>query len=593
MSETPSIGGRIGSRVASIVSQGMVVTKQQMANHNVSLVMQMQDTFFRLVGSEIRRTIGEPMARIADHPKAPEWVRNTFGFLAKEHGQWQTFLASQVGGQALSVGLGSVLTNELSPVIQEIIAKNPNGLLDNGTLSQLVARRIASHSYAANAAARQGLDGRDFDLMVDAQQRDADIGSLMESFRRGNITGSRLIEGLKDAGIKDSAISMMVQLANTPLSAQDAANMVVRGIITQEQGRKVAEQSGIADFDFDRMVEAVGNPLSVQDLLFLYRRKKIDKARLEKGIRQGDTKNEWIDAAEMLGTVPMSTADAIAAAVQSQLPIPEAQKIAEENGLDPAHFQPLLNTAGDPLSRTEMIELWNRGEVSQAEVEQALREGRLKNKYIPAVLKLRRYVLPPDTIRMMYERGVIDKATALKGFAERGLNAEDSAAYLGLAKNVKTEKTRDLTESMIRTLYVDQAIGKDAAHKSLMNLGYDTDEADQLLAISDLERERQVQNQAISRVRARYVAHRIDETTAATALDKLEVPSGQRYQLIDTWTIERDLNTPSLTLAQMTSAVKKGIMQPADMAQRLSNLGYESADVTILMQLAGITPQGA
>lgn len=593
MTDQPTLGGKVGGRIASLVSAATVATKVKTAPHIVATVMKAQDEFFRLVGSEIRNTIGEPLARVADHEDAPAWAKRTFDFLARSHGQWQSFLAQTVAGQALGVGLGDLFTNELTPVIGSIIKTNPNLFLSPDVMAALVAQHKMPPAEARDEAARQGINSQRWSRLLDAASTDPDLGTLLMAHRRGLLTDAQLLDGIRASGLDSKWQSAVFSLTHVPLTADQAADMVQRGILTHDQGKEIAAAEGVNGADFSRMVQASGQALSLQDLLFLYRRKQITRERLEQGIRQGNTRNEWIPEAEMLGVLPMSTSAAIEAAVQNHISEAEARKIASENGLDPAHFQPLLESAGAPLSRTEMTELWNRGEVTQAQVEQALRESRVKDKYIPEVLKLRRYLIPPDTVRMMYERGVVDKAKALSMFADRGIEASDAELYLTMSSNEKMAPNRDLTMSIIRQLYEDRAITHAVAVKSLQDMGYDETEAAQILSISDLQRNQRLLNSAISRVHARYVAHRIDEVSAVTALDQLQVPSDQRDAYIDTWNVERDLNVPTLTVAQAGGAVKKGLITPQDMYDRLIKMGYDNNDATILvLSYIGNQPQG-
>jgi hypothetical protein len=592
VSDQPTLGGKIGGRVASLTSAAVVRTRQQLAPHTVNVVMQAQDAFFRLVGSEIRKTLGEPLGRLADTKAAPGWVRDTFGFLARSHGQWQAFLAQSVAGQALGVGLGQLLTNELTPAIAELILDNPNSLLSPDTVAALAARGKMPVADADIEARKQGVDAGRFRLLMGGAQHDLAAGDALDAVRRGLMDASNLRRALRDGGFSDAAIGILERFVNVPLQATDAANMVQRGILTHAQGESVALETGVTPEDFGRLVNLTGNPLSVQDLLFLFRRGKINRARLEEGIRQGDTKNEWIPENEMLGTAPMSTSDAIAAAVQNHLSIAAAKQIAVENGLEPDHFQPLLDTAGSPLSPTEMLDLWNRGEATQSDVEQALREGRLKDKYIPFLLKLREYILPPDTIRLMYEKGVIDGPTAATKLRARGLSSDDVQLYLSFAQTAKMATSRDLTESIVRQLYADQAISHSVALTNLKHLGYDATEAEQILSISDLQRNQRMLDSAISRVHARFIAHRIAENDAITALDALHVPPAQRDAFIDTWNVERDLNVPTLTVSQIGQALKKQFITPADAFDRLTRMGYDDTDATLILGLYGVPIEG-
>jgi hypothetical protein len=589
VSQTPSIGGKIGEKVAGLVSRSTVTTRAAMAPHTHDLAMQIQHSFFSLVSGEQRATTGGLFAQLADHESSPQWVKDTFGFLARGNGQWQAFLGQSVAGSAIGVGLGALLTNELAPPIQALIAQNPNSVIGAADAAALVARGKLPRSDMDAEARRQGISSTRFGWLIDANVHEADPGAVLAALNRGLVDQATAARDLKDAGYSDHAINVILETRRVPLSAADAADMVQRGIIGEAEGRRIAAWGGMQSGDFDLLAQASGQALALQDLLFLYRRGKIDKSRLEHGIRQGNTRNEWIPEAEMLGVIPMSTADAIAAAVQNQLPVTQARQIALENGLEPAHFDPLLNTAGDPLSRSEMVQLWNLGEVAQSDVEQALREGRLKNKYIPDVLKLRRYIWPPDTVRSLYARGVIDQARALRGLADYGMNTEDSAAYLAAAQSDKMAPVKDLTEKMLSQLYADEAITRDEASSNLAKLGYDDTEIAWLLSVPDLQRQQKIMNQGISRVHAKFIAYRIDETSAVTAMDNLHVPPTQRDSYIDAWRIERELSTPRLTVAQLGSALKKGYVTADEMYSRLVEYGYTPDDAVIVVSLYGGT----
>lgn len=100
--------------------------------------------------------------------------------------------------------------------------------------------------------------------------------------------------------------------------------------------------------------------------------------------------------------------------VQSQFDPANAERAALNSGLSSDYFQFLVRLAGDPPGLGEVLELWRRQFMTEAEVDQALKESRLKNKYNEQVKKLR-YVLPPiaDVIRMAV-REAWDDATASK-----------------------------------------------------------------------------------------------------------------------------------------------------------------------------------
>jgi DNA-binding Lrp family transcriptional regulator len=89
------------------------------------------------------------------------------------------------------------------------------------------------------------------------------------------------------------------------------------------------------------------------------------------------------------------------AAVQGALTKDAAKALAALSGTDDATFETYYKVAGDPIAGEEALTLWNRGELSEADVDTALRQSRLKPEWVDR-FKALRFQLPPisDTIRM-------------------------------------------------------------------------------------------------------------------------------------------------------------------------------------------------
>src|SRR4029077_10924982 len=99
-----------------------------------------------------------------------------------------------------------------------------------------------------------------------------------------------------------------------------------------------------------------------------------------------------------------------------------ARDKAHQNGLEPADFAPMLATAGEPLSRTEMEQLYNRGLVSKGEVDQALKESRLKPKYTDLAFDLHVRLPEPRQVITALNNGTITKEAAAKILAQYGFS---------------------------------------------------------------------------------------------------------------------------------------------------------------------------
>lgn len=588
----PPFGGKLGGRIAGLVSESTVHTRAKTAKITHDVALQIQHSFFKLVSGEIRDTVGPLFAQVADDPDAPEWVRRTFGFLARGEGQWQAFLAQAVGGQAISAGLGGLINNALAPVVHKIIAKFPNSLIDVGTLAGLVARQKVRWAEGAGEAAAQGINRFRFRDLVEGNLRSLDVGSIITAFNRRLIDRAGATRMLRDNGLNQSSILAALDLRRIPLTPEQAAELENFGVIDRGEGRRIAALSGMRDIDYDKLALGGGQPPATGDLLAAFRRGIINASRLAKGIEQGPVRKEWADVIRDLRFSPPSTEIALSAATQNLLDPGAARRIVAENGTDPKHFAWMLETFGRPLSPEQAGELLNRGILSKAEVRQMFLESNVKNKYVDLVFHLAERLPPMElTVRMVRE-GAMTRAEAIRNLRQLGFAQRFAVALVDLGTKEKTTATRDLSITTIRELYEGQIIGKADALEALKAHGYDKEEATWLLTIGDVRRERARITAAIGRVRAQFTRGKVTDLQAQTALDRLGVASRARDDLIETWEIERDIAAPQLSVSQIQQALRRGLLEVGDAAQRIAAFGYDEQETTILVSLAVPAPRG-
>lgn len=369
-------------------------------------------------------------------------------------------------------------------------------------------------------------------------------------------------------------------------SIEQLAGMVVEGVIADDEGQHWAQDWGLTPSWFDRVVRLTGNPPGPQELLLAWRRGFIDEARLEHGIRQSAIKNEWIDVVKSLRYQPPGAAAAINGAVQGFLTDAQARRKAEEAGLDPDDFPWMLEVAGNPPGNETMLELLNRGDMSEAQVRAGLRESNLKNKYIDALLKSRRRLMQQEQIRMSINHGTMTDDDALHRFQQLGFDAADSASFVALAHSMKTQQNKDLARAQVVTGYEERFFDRAKATAMLMGLGYDTVEAAFLLDLADHDREVKFTNAAIGRFHNLYVRRRLQRMPTSNALDRLGVPPDQRDDLLKLWDLERDADTPDLSVAQWQGLLRRGIVDPPRFATEMTNRGYTDEEAQFLMPLA-------
>ena len=407
--------------------------------------------------------------------------------------------------------------------------------------------------------------------------------------------------------------------ASAPIPPADLADWVVRNIEDKDTAAGAAKGSGVKPSDFERMVQGAGEPPGLQQIMEWYRRGIIEWGSGKPGdagvltaIRTGRIYDYWADAIRGGTLEPPSPADAVDAVLRNQisqdegialaffgglgvreLAVPEGRDIADTERA----FRVLVDTAGNPPSLTELLELARRkiipwgnldpatksagpGEISFA---QGIFEGNTKDKWLPYYAKLGVYLPPPRTIVTLLRNGVITTEQAQTLFEESGLQPDLAQAYVNSAHSEKVAAHKNLALAEIETLYYEHTIDEATAAELIGKLGYDAQEITFILATVDMRRALAALNGAVNRVQSYYVAHKVDQTTARSMLARLGVPDAQVTAMLESWTVARESNVRLLSEAQIVDAWEYKVMDQATAMSELEGIGYTPFDAWVLL----------
>lgn len=393
---------------------------------------------------------------------------------------------------------------------------------------------------AAGAAVAQDVKNA---VMAYAKNVPADIGALVQGAATHKIPPQVAAQRATVWGYDQTEFDMMVSAAKQMISSSDAMELFKRGKMAWSDVEGYAQLEGIDPVHFHKMRE------------LLWRKPDVGiatEARV-RGFIDAGTHMDWL----------------------------------AEHGIDPTTADIVYRTAGQPPGIQELIHLWNRGEITQETVEQALLESHYNNKYIPAILQFRRYLPPPRSIVPMMRSGAITVERGRHLLQEHGLSAEDAEAFVQEATMSKTANAKHATAQLILSMYTDLEMDRATAERLLRNLHHDEESMVLELGHAEALRGKKLRDAAVSRIRAEYDKRHLDRATASAQLDRAAVPSQARDQMLATWDVERDVGAPQLTVAQLTQGFKKGGLDAGQLRARLEGLGYNADDVAVLMAIAG------
>ncbi|MGH9436816.1 MAG: hypothetical protein ACRD22_02735 [Terriglobia bacterium] len=582
--ENPHTGSRLGPRLAMLISRAIVATHNQLLGTKHKLGMALFNSMSDQISSEVHHTIGPVLQALADSESLDANTKRHLTFFAQQHGQLTALAGAQMASSSILGSLAQVVNNAAAPAVRDLIALSPEQALDPNTLAQMVAHGINDVKDTQHDVAGQGFNAGQYDTLIELSRVYPAIADGLNMYRRGLISDNDLTVIFQRNGLPESQWDATKATAMLPLSPADAALAVLRGNMSQDAAVQNAHDWGINETDFEIIVGNTGEPLGLEQLLEAYRRGFIDQATLRKGILQSRVRDEWIPTAEKLRYSPMTVSDAVNAVVQNHMTMAEGEQIAQENGLQPGQFTTLYETAGEPLSRGEMYQLYNRGKVSETEVKQAERESRLKNKYNDVAFDLHERLLEPRMLSSAVQYGVISEQEAIKQATDYGYSADLAKVLIGegAARKLQTYKARVV--AAMESLYEDNAITEDDASRTIMSLGFTAPEAKFILEAADVRRTTKTVSQTISAIRGKYLARHITDKEAMSLLSALGVPTPQRDYLLANWAIEWQAYTKQLTEAQIIKAVKLQLIKPEDALQRLIYMGYSGDDAVLLIE---------
>lgn len=589
---TSKLGSKIGPRIANLVSDAYVSSRQKLLDTDHRLQVNATQSVINAAGLEVGNFSQLLLAPILNSDAIPSEYQAVFTRAASGQHQWEAMILGGAASVAMGGGLGALFSNILAGAIRGYNSIHPSLQPDVGTVAQLTARGFIQGENPEFVAAGEGFNATWFNRLVAMAEQYPSPDTVVEMLRRGFIDAATAENYLHANGIQPGVSAHFLRLVKTFLSPADAALAVLRGNMSHGDGVAIAKEAGLSSGDFNTLVDNTGEPPSLTEMLSLWRRGKASTGDLERAVRESHIRDDWFPLVKQMGVIPPTPVDMLNAYLEGQLSEGEAKSKYEQLGGDPEYFDILFNTQGQAPTPVEALTLANRGIIpwkgtgpNATSFEQAFLEGPWRNKWLKPFIALGEYLPPPRTVTAMYNEGALSRNQAIDLLMKQGLTKELATAYTVSGSNQKTADTRNLAVSTITTLYKDQAISRDDANGMLTDLGYDKDEADFILLVSDLQRVQRFTETAISTVHTQYINHKIDVTTAANQLDGIGVPAGQRDELLTLWDLERATKVVTLTASQIRSAVGKNLLSQDEALTRLTQLGYSQQDAGIYLQL--------
>jgi hypothetical protein len=589
---SPLIGSKLGAKLAQAAADATIATRRGLMDTEHQLRVGSAWTVITQMGTESAGFLSLIRKGLASNPNLPSDLNDWAEENLSGKNQWQAILSglgwSAIGGQ----GVGSIISNYLQPFVRTMLSVNPEMEPEAATIAQMWARNVGTGTDYIHDIQNQGFDADWARRLMELAQTIPDSGTLLAMLWRRIIDGATFQYWAGRAGIPPEIVDKVVGASIPRLAPEQAADLANKGLGQAYDAVREAADSGVEGTRFAAMQALALSWLPLDTVLRLARRGVITDAQRDSYATYLGLAPEHVALLGESDVIPPSPPEIIQALVQSQTDKATAFTRYVQAGGDPTWFDTDYNTTGEAPGPAELATMANRGIIPWTgtgpgvlSFQQGIAEGRSRTKWTDAYQKAAVYYPPPRTITALYHSGAITKAEAITLLRQQGVPVNLAAAYTLDTAKAKTAKQRDLTIGQIETLYEEKALTTAEATTALMKLGYDSHDAALVLAVAETKRAMAERNRVISVVRHAFLTGVTDAQTAQQDLVALQLPMAQVADLINSWTVEKPLTRKRLTVAEVKSAHKHGILSDNDTAGYYASLGYDDADVAILMQL--------
>jgi hypothetical protein len=449
--------------------------------------------------------------------------------------------------------LGSAAGPSLRPFVQELAnlgwEENPILPMHPSIAVPSVAEGEWDIDDAAKWAARFGVDRARFEHMVEAERTAPDTSHLFELWRRGLIDAADFEHGLRKARFETRWDAPLRALRQVLLTPAELAAARVKGHIDQSRQYTESALQGVDNERAEIMYQTTGNPPGPETLMAMWNRAIIGAGKFHDGILQGNIRPEWEDELARLRHRLLTPGEIVNQHLRGWRSFQWMQDRLADHGFDATDSLDLFQGQGRPLSFHQVFIGERRGGTYDGPT------GAID----PAFLKsLQESNIRPEWFNLAWaQRHSYPSAFVLRALVQSG----DLSEADGLAILLRIGWPQDLAEK-VAARWAGTTAGGAAAVDPLV---------------------KSARTQAITEIRAAYVAQNADEATARGWLGRLEVSATAQDGMLNAWNVMREVPQRGLTASQIKKAYAKTLYDRTRAVDELVALGLSLEDANTLL----------
>lgn len=387
---------------------------------------------------------------LLDSDELPPAVSDLLNKIADPEHFTQSLLVGIALGTIISPILGAIVAPLVDEISDQAWSRAPGMELSPAEIALGVLRHNPHIGDPYAEAATSGINRGRLDALIYNTGHGLAIEELLLLYRRGQIDQARLQVGLRQSAIRDEWFPELLDLRFAPPGAGTVITGVLKGHLSDAEGRAKLAQAGIDPTNFDWMRASSGRPPGIMQMVELWNRGYTSQAKVEQAVRQSD--------------------------------------------INPDYMPDVLNLRWYHAPPRSIVPMLRHGAITEARARTLLAEHGLKAEDVDAFVREAGHSavstakeLSASLVVRLYEQKLIPRADATARLGRMQYNPVDANLYLDLADDQVKDRALSAATTRVHSLYVHHKITRAEAQADLAKIGQPAAAITQLLGLWDEE----------------------------------------------------------------------------------------------------------
>jgi len=431
-----------------------------------------------------------------------------------------------------------------------------------------------------------------------------DIGSVIQAWRKGDLTDDEFKDLLKKKGYAEDKIQILLDGFKRNLEVGEILEAYRRGEMVEEEAESKLAELGLDDYEIDILLKISKRLLDRTELIALWLRGIIDESELNERLKEHGYEPDDIEKIKQLAFYIPSVSDLIELTVKEAFDEEKVKRLGLDANVDKVvskvgKYAKAHGLSEDWLKRywyahwrlpspEQGINMFFRKVISYDELKDLLVALDYPPYWVDKLLSLAVNIPTRVDLRRFLENNLADFDYVVQQYEKQGYTHDDAVR---LAKLAFFEVTRDERNKLRNTIldgFKNGWITEDEARQMLKDIYIPDAVIEFLIQNAKLEKHDEQIKAEIKTIREQYLKGIIDESKMFTMLITLGLRSKEAEYYRYIWKKEKEARQRHLTRFDLDRLAKHNLISKQKYIEKMQQIGYSKEDAELLYELTQV-----